>query len=82
MSVYRQMGCVYRCFLQLNFHLIILLFSGSPTIKDCNHLKMDPYFSHLHHWGPLIIGDVLFSVEHRKEPQFNLGQVFYSHFVQ
>jgi len=50
--------------------------------KDYYHLEIDHYFSHLHHWGPLIIGDVLFSVEHRKEPQFNLGQVFYSHFVQ
>ena len=45
MSVYCQMGCVYRCFLQLNFRFIILLFSGSPAIKDCNHLKMDHYFS-------------------------------------
>jgi hypothetical protein len=25
--------------------VLFLLFSGPPTIKDCNHLKMDHYFS-------------------------------------
>ena len=78
MSVYRQMGC----FLQLNFCLIILLFSGSPTTSIATTWRWITIFLHLHRWGPLTIGDVLFSVEHRKEPEFILGQLFYSNLIQ